>query len=92
MRSVSAPVRRPAVLEHLRVDAEIAVREITRELDEVEIVSPLYVSSTCFRLLTCVGDVATRCTGGDGGCAREGELCACVDPDVEECYCAWGTG
>ncbi|KAB5590005.1 Nuclear pore complex protein [Ceratobasidium theobromae] len=37
MRSVSAPLRRPAVLEHLRADAEIAIREITLELDEIEV-------------------------------------------------------
>lgn len=44
MRSVSAPLRRPAVLEHLRADAEIAIREITLELDEIEVVSyyPLF--------------------------------------------------
>jgi hypothetical protein len=38
MRSVSAPLRRPAVIEHLRSDAEIAIREITLKLDEVQVV------------------------------------------------------
>ncbi|KEP47882.1 structural constituent of nuclear pore protein [Rhizoctonia solani 123E] len=37
MRSVSAPMRRPAVLEHLRADAEVAIREITLELDEIQV-------------------------------------------------------
>ncbi|CAE6492429.1 unnamed protein product [Rhizoctonia solani] len=37
MRSVSAPMRRPAVLEHLRADAEAAVREITSQLDEIQV-------------------------------------------------------
>ncbi|CAE6449212.1 unnamed protein product [Rhizoctonia solani] len=37
MRSVSAPLRRPAVIEHLRSDAEIAIREITLKLDEVQV-------------------------------------------------------
>jgi hypothetical protein len=31
-------MRRPAVLEHLRADAEIAIQEITLELDEIEVV------------------------------------------------------
>ncbi|KAJ1300573.1 hypothetical protein OPQ81_002227 [Rhizoctonia solani] len=37
MRSVSAPMRRPVVLEHLRADAEIAIREVTLELDEIQV-------------------------------------------------------
>ncbi|QRV99342.1 structural constituent of nuclear pore protein [Ceratobasidium sp. AG-Ba] len=37
MRSVSAPARRPAVIEHLRADAEVAIRDITTELDEIKI-------------------------------------------------------
>ncbi|KAF8742046.1 Nucleoporin, partial [Rhizoctonia solani] len=37
MRSVSAPMRRPAVIEHLRADAEVAIREITLELDEIQV-------------------------------------------------------
>ncbi|KAG8791523.1 hypothetical protein FRC12_008949 [Ceratobasidium sp. 428] len=37
MRSVSAPARRPAITEQLRADAEIAVREITSELDDIKI-------------------------------------------------------
>ncbi|CUA76159.1 Nuclear pore complex protein Nup205 [Rhizoctonia solani] len=37
MRSVSVPMRRPAVLEHLRADAEVAIREIALELDEIQV-------------------------------------------------------
>ncbi|CAE6442649.1 unnamed protein product [Rhizoctonia solani] len=37
MRSVSAPMRRPAVIEHLRADAEVAIREITVELDQIQV-------------------------------------------------------
>lgn len=88
MRSVSAPARRPAVLEHLRVDAEIAVREITRELDEIEIVS-IFASLACYTLADLFWFVASRCVGCDGGCSREGELRTRIDKDVEERDCPW---
>ncbi|KAG8742094.1 hypothetical protein FRC10_002030 [Ceratobasidium sp. 414] len=79
MRTVSAPARRPAILEHLRADAEIAVREITAELDEIKIPQDVLGATADARARESYVHVLTRmlrrvtALGGRGDIDEEAE-------------------